>query len=115
MLQVLTAIPLLFLLAVGIGAYAAVIPISLMTGYLAVSMMTFLFYAWDKAAARSRRRRTPERFLHLLAVVGGWPGAMLAQQWLHHKTIKRRFRLFFWLSVVVNIALVVYFLRYGFL
>lgn len=78
----------------------------LLMGYMVISIITFFFYAKDKAAARAGRRRTPERTLHLLALVGGWPGAVLAQQWLRHKTKKRRFRLIFWLTVFLNISLV---------
>ena len=40
-----------------------------------------------------------------LGFVGGWPGAIVAQQALRHKTVKRAFRMRFWLSVVVNVAM----------
>ena len=39
-----------------------------------------------------------------LGFVGGWPGAIVAQQVLRHKTAKRTFRIRFWLSVAANIA-----------
>jgi|JI6StandDraft_1071083.scaffolds.fasta_scaffold51081_2 uncharacterized membrane protein YsdA (DUF1294 family) len=72
--------------------------------YAAVSLLTFLIYAIDKSAARAGRWRTPKATLHLLALAGGWPGALLAQQWLRHKSAKRSFRAVFWVTVVLNVV-----------
>jgi uncharacterized membrane protein YsdA (DUF1294 family) len=69
-----------------------------------MSVVTFAVYARDKSAAGARRRRVPENTLHLLALACGWPGALVAQQALRHKTRKRRFRAVFWVTVVVNVA-----------
>ena len=71
--------------------------------YLFFSVIAFFHYARDKSAARSGQRRTPEKRLLLIGLVGGWPGALLAQQTLRHKTAKRSFQLQFWVSVVVNL------------
>ena len=70
--------------------------------YLAMSMITFLMYAFDKTAAKDGARRTPEDMLHCLSVIGGWPGALIAQQALRHKSKKRSFRIAFWMTVFVN-------------
>ena len=72
--------------------------------YIGMSLITFVTYAMDKAAARAGRRRTPEASLHLLAIACGWPGALLAQQWLRHKSAKQPFRAVFWLTVILNLA-----------
>lgn len=77
-------------------------------GYLLASVVCFALYASDKSAARARLRRTPERVLLLVGLAGGWPGAVLAQQWLRHKTAKTSFRIKFWCTVLVNVALFVY-------
>jgi uncharacterized membrane protein YsdA (DUF1294 family) len=69
-----------------------------------MSLFTFMVYAWDKAAARAQRWRTAESTLHLMALAGGWPGALLAQQWLRHKSAKREFRAVFWVTVLLNVA-----------
>ena len=77
--------------------------------YLVTSLTCFVAYAVDKSAARNGGWRTPERTLLLLGLVGGWPGGLLAQQWLRHKTSKRSFRLVFWISVILNVLVFLYF------
>ena len=71
-----------------------------------MSVLTFVVYARDKAAAGTRRRRVPEQTLHLLDAACGWPGGFIAQRVLRHKTRKRRFLVAFWATVVLNLALV---------
>lgn len=73
-------------------------------GYFALSLCSFMVYALDKSAARARRQRTPENTLHLLALLGGWPGALLAQRLLHHKSRKASFRRVFWGTVALNVC-----------
>ncbi|MEP6558267.1 MAG: DUF1294 domain-containing protein [Burkholderiales bacterium] len=75
--------------------------------YIATSIATYITYALDKSAAHRGARRTPEDTLHLLSVAGGWPGALLAQQHLRHKTTKQAFRQVFWATVVLNVAALV--------
>jgi hypothetical protein len=55
------------------------LPLAVGLAYLVASVACFAAYAIDKAAARSKARRTPERTLLLLGLAGGWPGAVLAQ------------------------------------
>lgn len=74
--------------------------------YFPASVLTALAYGLDKA--RSRRegaRRIRERTLHLLELVGGWPGALWAQQRFRHKTRDRRFRLVSWAIVLLHALL----------
>jgi uncharacterized membrane protein YsdA (DUF1294 family) len=72
--------------------------------YLVASTVCFLAYAIDKSAATAGRWRIAERTLLLLGLAGGWPGAILAQQLLRHKTSKAAFRVAFWATVVLNTA-----------
>ena len=72
--------------------------------YLGASVVTFLAYAIDKSAAGRGTFRTSEGTLHMLSIVGGWPGALLAQQFLRHKSVKAQFRSVFWGTVCINIA-----------
>lgn len=74
----------------------------------AINCITLAMYAYDKRQARRGGWRVPERALHLLAFVGGSPGALAAQQWLRHKTVKRSFQLVFWLICIAQVALLVW-------
>lgn len=73
-----------------------------MTIYLAMSVLAFLLYWHDKRQARASAWRTLEKVLHGVELLGGWPGALLAQQALRHKTRKVSFQLVFWLIVVLH-------------
>ena len=79
------------------------IPIWVAGIYLVASIVCFVVYAVDKSAAGAARRRVSERTLLTLGFVGGWPGAIIAQQILRHKTQKASFRKAFWGTVVVNL------------
>lgn len=72
--------------------------------YLVMSVLTFAAYAADKSAASRGAWRTPESTLHSLALACGWPGALVAQQVLRHKSTKAAFRSTFWLTAVLNVA-----------
>lgn len=61
--------------------------------YLAgINLVTFAMFAWDKYSAIKRQWRIPEKTLLMLALAGGTPGAIIAQQRLRHKTRKQPFR-----------------------
>ena len=79
-------------------------PLVLAAIYVGGSAITFVAYAKDKMAAQRNAWRTPETTLHLLALAGGWPGALVAQQVLHHKSTKPEFRVCFWTTVILNVA-----------
>ena len=53
--------------------------------YAAASVVTLVAYGVDKAAAGLGRRRVPENALHLLCLLGGWPGALVAMPLFRHK------------------------------
>jgi uncharacterized membrane protein YsdA (DUF1294 family) len=72
--------------------------------YLVVSLVTFVCYAWDKRQAGRGGSRVPERTLHLLALLGGWPGALLGRHVLRHKTRKPGFTLLTWTIVLLHLA-----------
>jgi uncharacterized membrane protein YsdA (DUF1294 family) len=81
---------------------------ALIGGYLLViSLITFVQYGWDKRQARKQKRRIPEKRLHLLALAGGTPGALLGQLAFRHKTQKKRFRIVFWGTVMLQAAVIV--------
>jgi uncharacterized membrane protein YsdA (DUF1294 family) len=76
--------------------------------YVLASLTCFIVYAADKAAARAGRWRTAESTLLMLGLACGWPGAILAQQCLRHKSTKTSFRTTFWCTVAANIGAFVY-------
>jgi uncharacterized membrane protein YsdA (DUF1294 family)/cold shock CspA family protein len=96
---------LLFGMLFLIAAVAWRLPLWVAGLYVGASTVTFLAYALDKAAARSGARRTAENTLLFFGLAGGWPGAIVAQQLLRHKSSKQSFRSAFWVTVVANIVL----------
>jgi uncharacterized membrane protein YsdA (DUF1294 family)/cold shock CspA family protein len=73
--------------------------------YLAMSVLTFCAYLQDKRAAIAGGRRTPEASLHLLELLGGWPGALLAQLAFRHKLRKASFQIALGLIITAHAAL----------
>jgi len=85
-----------FVVAIGPAQLALVVT------YVALSTAAFALYGRDKAAAMNGGWRTPEITLHALSLLGGWPGALVAQRVFRHKTRKQSFRAIFWCTVIVN-------------
>jgi uncharacterized membrane protein YsdA (DUF1294 family) len=77
--------------------------------YGVVSLLTFLTYRSDKLAAQYGRWRTKESTLLVLGLFGGWPGAVLAQKLIRHKSRKMSFQVTFWITVVVNVIALICF------
>ena len=71
--------------------------------YAGLSVCTFVAYWLDKRKAQAGRWRTPESTLQFMALLGGWPGALLAQSYLRHKSQKRAFLVVFYLGALLNL------------
>lgn len=99
-------------LFLGIGFYGVVILLAVMNKlswlviawYVILGVITYGMYAKDKAAAQNGDWRTPESTLHLLSTLGGWVGALVAQTYLRHKSQKPEFRIVYYLTVIINLA-----------
>lgn len=99
-------------LFLGIGFYGVLILLALtdklswlvVAWYALLGVITYGTYAKDKAAAQSGDWRTPESTLHLLSALGGWVGALVAQTYLRHKSQKPEFRITYYLTVIINLA-----------
>lgn len=75
----------------------------ILIGVLVVlSVFAFFAYRSDKRKAEAGEWRIPEATLHFLALIGGWPGAFLAQRVFRHKTSKASFQCVFWLVVLLH-------------
>jgi uncharacterized membrane protein YsdA (DUF1294 family)/cold shock CspA family protein len=92
-----------FALLIGSSAKGK-LPWAVLGWYALLSALTFVVYRSDKSAAAQREWRTSEQVLHGLSVVGGWPGALIAQRWLRHKSKKASFLAAFAITVVVNLV-----------
>ncbi len=92
----------LFFAILTVAALTGQLPWPIIWLYAATSLVTFVTYRIDKSAACQGSRRTPESTLHLLALMGGWPGAWIAQQHLRHKSAKISFQLVFRATVLLN-------------
>ena len=80
------------------------LPVEVVFVYAVMSGIAVFLYAFDKSAARRQGQRTPENTLHAVALVGGWPGALVAQDLFRHKSRKVEFQLVFWITVALNIT-----------
>ena len=88
-----------------LAIYGAATPL---IGYAAgISAATIALYGYDKQAAVKNRLRVPEKVLHVLALLGGSPAALLSQKMFRHKTSKASFRIWFWLIVALQLAAIV--------
>jgi len=92
----------LFLVAVAVSVLTGNLSNYLLAGYVALSLVTFFAYGLDKSAAQRGAWRTSEGTLLFLGLAGGWPGALIAQETLRHKSKKASFRTVFWVTVILN-------------
>jgi uncharacterized membrane protein YsdA (DUF1294 family)/cold shock CspA family protein len=103
----------LMLPIIGASVFAVIVTVLAVMGrapwwvfpwHLLLSVLTFFLYGWDKVSARGGHRRTRESTLNGLAMLGGWPGAWIAQRAWRHKSRKESFLAAFWVAVFVNLA-----------
>ena len=98
----ITCFAILFCIILILLASMDRLPLEVISLYLVASVVTFIAYALDKSAAQKNRWRIKESTLHLLSLAGGWPGALLAQRKLRHKSKKEDFQTIFWITVFAN-------------
>jgi uncharacterized membrane protein YsdA (DUF1294 family) len=84
--------------------YLGYTPLIITVIFVIASLFTYFLYAKDKKAAINNTWRTPESSLHLCTLLCGWPGAIIAQQKLRHKTKKVSFRVVFVMTLLINSA-----------
>ena len=77
-----------------------------------LSVLTVALYRHDKHAAERGGQRVPDTALHLASLLGGWPGALIARPLLRHKLNQKRFRGFFWASIVANFGILYLLIAY---
>ena len=97
-------IAITYLVLVAVSALFVESSKAVLVWYLVIGLVTFFVYSKDKRAAINGNWRVPEKTLHIFSVVGGWLGALIAQDKLRHKTQKQPFRSIYWLTVAANVA-----------
>ena len=79
--------------------------------YLAViNVVTFFMYGIDKWKAKKSKWRIRETSLLGLAVLGGSIGAWLGMKVWHHKTQHKKFKYGVPAIIIIQLALIVYFI-----
>ncbi|MEM1213082.1 MAG: DUF1294 domain-containing protein [Planctomycetota bacterium] len=75
-----------------------------LAGLASVAVAALLW--WDKRQARLGRWRVPERRLHVLELLGGWPASWAVRRLIRHKTVKVKYRVAFVLAAVGHVTAV---------
>ena len=84
------------------------LPVILTAVCILMSLMTFLLMGLDKARAKARAWRIPEKVLFLFAAFFGAPGGVLGMMTFRHKTKHSYFAIGFPLLAIAQIALLVF-------
>lgn len=88
---------------VGAASFLPISPLPLLL-YPLASLVAFVLYAKDKYRAMTGAWRISEGTLHLVEVLGGWPGAFAAQRTMRHKTVKVEYQATYWLIVATHVG-----------
>ncbi|UTV86813.1 cold shock and DUF1294 domain-containing protein [Cobetia amphilecti] len=99
-------VALAVMVVLGAGWRQERLPWMVPAAYLGMSLVAYMAYRVDKLAAAESEQRVREDTLHFMELLCGWPGALIAQQSLRHKTRKTSYRFVFWCAVLLNIAAV---------
>lgn len=94
-----------YYVALGVSTVLRLLPGAVIALSGLASVAVFVLYEVDKSAATRGVWRISESTLHLVSLLGGWSGALLAQRVFRHKTRKQSFQVMFWVTVVVNGAM----------
>jgi uncharacterized membrane protein YsdA (DUF1294 family)/cold shock CspA family protein len=100
----------LFIVSICGFVFVGKLSLAVLVFYLVASVAAFIAYACDKSAAKNQQWRIPESTLHILSLLCGWPGALVAQKLLRHKSKKLPFRIIFWATVTLNCGALGWFL-----
>lgn len=95
---------IIFCIVLLVSVFIGKLPVIIVGLYILMSFITFIAYAVDKSSAKNDRWRTKESTLHILSIIGGWPGAYFAQTKLRHKSSKAEFKRVYWVTVFLNLG-----------
>jgi uncharacterized membrane protein YsdA (DUF1294 family)/cold shock CspA family protein len=97
-----------FFSVLGTSVVMGILPPGLISICMIMSGIAFMTYWYDKSASRTGGWRTRESTLHVLGILGGWPGALVAMQVFRHKSSKQSFRSTFWTTVLMNCGVLIW-------
>ena len=73
-----------------------------LTLYGVMSLIALIAFWFDKRCSQLGERRIPERWLHTVEWLGGWPGALLAAQLFRHKRQKFSYMIWLYLAAAMH-------------
>jgi uncharacterized membrane protein YsdA (DUF1294 family) len=73
---------------------------------IALSIITFLLYGYDKGQAKLGGLRVPEIVLHVLALLGGFPGGWVGRAVFRHKIRKVSFTIVLIVSTIIHVGII---------
>ncbi len=79
---------------------------------VAINIVTFGFYGFDKNQAIKKGGRVPELILHYLAIIGGATGGIAGLFLFNHKTSKTNFIIILGVSLLVHLIIFLIFYQY---
>ena len=95
------------------AVWSSLLPIELGAAYAFFSAISCLAYFVDKLAAQRGTERVPEAGLHLIDLLCGWPGGLVAQGFFRHKVSKQSFQRVFWVIAAANVGAVAWFVTHA--
>ena len=77
-----------------------------------INIFCFFAYGRDKHLAKTGGWRIPEIQIHTLELLGGTLGAIMGQKVFRHKTKKKSYRATFFATIVIQLGIVFFILKY---
>ncbi len=84
-------------------------PLFIVSIYTGMSLLCFILFFIDKKLAEANKWRIEEFYLHIVELLGGWPGALLGQKYIRHKTQKTQYKIILWIIIILHASLWAYF------
>jgi len=75
------------------------------------SIVTFFFYGFDKRRSKGLDERVPEDILHVLSLIGGFPGGWVGRAYFRHKTLHTSFLITLIISTVLHLGIAFWLFR----
>jgi len=100
------SLAVMLMFVVGFLGWLKIRLMPLLAYLFAVNVVVFVLYGIDKLCALVKCLRVPEKLLHILALLGGSPMALLGQHLFNHKVSKEHFLVVYWIIVAVQVALI---------